>query len=253
MNALVHTRLLWSRKLVETARQPVWVITGLMTPLLYLALFGPLLHGLAGGSGWPGGSVLDTFLPGVLTLMAFGSGMGAGWGVIAELQTGVVERLRVTPVSRFALVLGTVLRDVVAFLIPAVVVIGVAIPFGYHVHATGVVLLLALLSLLTAAVSAWSGALGITLREIGSLAAVVTGLQLPLTLLAGILLPLDLGPAWLRALAHIDPLYYTVEAARRLSAGTLVTWPVGAGWLVTAALTALTLTWATRSFRKAAS
>jgi ABC-2 type transport system permease protein len=31
-------------------------------------------------------------------------------------------------------------------------------------------------------VSAWSAALGIVLREIGSLAAVVTGLQLPLTL-----------------------------------------------------------------------
>jgi hypothetical protein len=120
--------------------------------------------------------------------------MGAGWGIIFELDSGAIERLRVTPVSRFALLMGTVLL----FVVPALILIAVAIPFGYYPHAGGVAILLALLCLLTATVSAWSSALGLTLREIGSLAAVVTGLQLPLTLLSGILLPLSLAPAWLR-------------------------------------------------------
>jgi ABC-2 type transport system permease protein len=100
-------------------------------------------------------------------------------------------------------------------------------------------------------VSAWSAALGIVLREIGSLAAVVTGLQLPLTLLSGVLLPIALAPAWLRGLAHADPLYYTVEASRRLSDGQIVNGAVGLGFLVTAALTVLTLAWATRTYRTA--
>jgi ABC-2 type transport system permease protein len=59
-------------------------------------------------------------------------------------------------------------------------------------------ILLVLLALLIAIVSAWSSALGLSLRQIGSLAAVVSGLQLPLTLLSGVLLPMSLAPGWLR-------------------------------------------------------
>jgi ABC-2 type transport system permease protein len=250
MTLLLQIRLLWWRRLLETARQPVWVFMGLTTPLLYLLLFSPLLHRLAGGPGFTHGSVLDVFLPGILTLMAFGAGMGSGWMVIAEMQTGVVERLRSTPVSRFALLAGGVLRDVVTFVIPALVVIGVALPFGYHPDPAGIALLLALLGLVTAATSAWSCALGLILGEIGGLAAVVTGLQLPLTLLSGILLPLSLAPGWLRGLAHVDPLYYAVQAARDLSGGVVVSGTVGLGFLVAAALTALTFSWATRAYRR---
>lgn len=97
----------------------------------------------------------------------------------------------------------------------------------------------------------WSAALDISLHQIGSLTAVVTGLQLPLTLLAGILLPLSLAPGWLRGLAHVDPLYYTVQAARQLSNGTTATWTVGVGFLVTAGLTLLPVTWATRGCQRA--
>lgn len=252
MTLLTQVRLLTWRKLLETLRQPVWLVMGLITPLLYLLLFAPLLHKLAGGPGFPPGGVLDVFLPGLLSLLAFSVGMGAGWSIIPELDTGVIERLRVTPVSRFALLLGTVLRDVITYLVPAIISVLVAIPFGYHPHLGGMVVLLVLTGLLTATVSAWSSALGIRLGQIGSLAAVITGLQLPLTLLSGILLPLSLAPAWLRGLGHIDPLYYTVQASRQLSAGHIANGTVGLGLLVTAPLTALALTWATRTYRAAA-
>ena len=124
MTFALQTELFFRRKLLETLRQPVWLVTGLTTPLLYLALFAPLLRSLAGGPAFPPGHVLDVFVPGILVLIAFGAGMGAGWPVIWELDSGVIERLRVTPASRFALLLGTVLRDVVMFAVPGVVVIG---------------------------------------------------------------------------------------------------------------------------------
>jgi ABC-2 type transport system permease protein len=247
----LHAGLFFRRKLLETLRQPVWIVTGLSTPLLYLALFEPLLRSVAGGAGLPAGQVLDVFVPGILALMAFGAGMGAGWVVIWELDSGVIERLRVTPASRFALLLGTVLRDVMMFAVPAVVVIAVAIGFGFNAHWGGLALLLLLLAALTAACSATSSALGIRLKQIGSLAAVVTGVQLPLTLLSGILLPLSLGPAWLRVLGHLNPMYYAVETARDLAVGTITTVTVGIGFLVTAAAAALALWWGTRSYQKA--
>jgi ABC-2 type transport system permease protein len=95
MTFALHVGLFFRRKLLETLRQPVWIVTGLSTPLLYLALFEPLLRSVAGGAGLPAGQVLGVFVPGILALMAFGAGMGAGWVVIWEMDTGVIERLRV--------------------------------------------------------------------------------------------------------------------------------------------------------------
>jgi ABC-2 type transport system permease protein len=251
MTLAVQTGLFFRRKLLETLRQPVWIITGLTTPALYLALFAPLLRSLDGGQALPPGHVLDVFVPGVLVLVAFGAGMGAGWPVIWELDSGVLERLRVTPASRLALLLGTVLRDIVMFVVPGAVVIGIAARFGFHLHWAGLPLLFALLALLTAACSAASSALGLILKQIGGLAAVVTGVQLPLTLLAGILLPLSLGPAWLRVLGHLNPLYYAVQAARSLAAGSVAAGPVGLGFLVMGAIAALAIWWGTRAYRQA--
>jgi ABC-2 type transport system permease protein len=246
-----QVRLLLWRKLLETLRTPAWVVVGLSTPLLYLALFAPVLDSLQGAPVFQQGEVLEVFVPGILVLVAFGAGMGAGWIVVDELNTGVIERLRVTPASRLALVLGPVLRDVVVFVIPALLVILVAGPFGYQPDWAGIAVLLVLLSLLTVLVSAWSNALGMLLKDIGSLAAIVTGLQLPLILLSGVLLPLSLGPEWMRMLAHLNPLYYAVNAARELSDGAIFTADVGSAFLVIGALAMLTLTWATHVYREA--
>jgi ABC-2 type transport system permease protein len=246
MKTARDTGLLFQRHLYELLRNPVWLVVGFSTPILYLALFTPLLRNVV-----PGGHVLNEFLPGILALLAFASGVSGGFNTIFELQAGVIERLRVTPASRLALLLGTVLRDIVMFAVPGAVVIAVGAAFGYHVPWSGLVLLFVLLALLTAACSATSSALGLNLKQIGSLAAVVTGVQLPLTLLAGILLPLSLGPTWLRVLGHFNPMYYAVQAARSLAAGTVATGTVGLGFLVMAAITLLALWWGTRAYQRA--
>lgn len=252
MKILREIIILFRRKMLETLREPAWIVSGLSSPLLYLALFAPLLKGL-NLSMLGSGNVMDMFVPGILSLMAFGSGMGAGWVVIWELQSGVIERMRVTPASRFSLLMGTVLRDIIMFIIPAILVIVVASLFGFHPHLTGLIILLILLSLLTAVVSAVSGSLGLILKQIGSLAAVVTGLQLPITLLAGVLLPLSGGPGWLRFIAHFNPMYYTVEASRVLSAGTINSGDVWTAFIVMLPLAIVVLSWATRVYRKAIS
>jgi ABC-2 type transport system permease protein len=65
------------------------------------------------------------------------------------------------------------------------------------------------------------------------------------------MLPLRLGPGWMRALAHIDPLYYVVEAGRRLSVGQISTYDVGLAFAVIGPVTVLVLAWATRAYQRA--
>lgn len=248
MKIALETGLLFRRRILEQIRSPIWLFMGLTTPLLYLALFAPLLGGLptVGGAG-----VADAFVPGLLALLALSSGTGIGWIINHELKTGVIERFRVSPVSRFSLLMGNVLKDIVTFLLPALLVISVAGLEGFHIHAGGLAVLLVLLCLLTAVVSAASSSLGLAAKDIGTIAAVVTGLQLPITLLAGVLLPISLGPAWLQVLAHLNPLYYVVEAARVLAGGRVWDRQVFWAFAVMVPLLALTLGWATSIYRRA--
>lgn len=44
MRTLAETRLIFLRAMRLSLRNPIWVIIGLVQPLLYLALFGPLLE-----------------------------------------------------------------------------------------------------------------------------------------------------------------------------------------------------------------
>ena len=250
MKVLREIPLFWKRKIMETLRQPVWIVSGLMTPLLYILLFSPLLKNMSNPPLTTAQS-LNNFVPGILTLLAFSTGMGSGWTIVWELQSGVIERLRVTPANRFSILMGTVLTDILDFLVPSILVIIISAFFGFTVHPLGLVILLLLLCVLVAVVSAWSGSLGLILKQIGSVAAVVTGLQLPLTLLSGVLLPISLGPGWLQAIAHVNPMYYTVEASRKLGGGMIHSSQTLIAFAVIIPLAVLTLWWATNVYRKA--
>jgi ABC-2 type transport system permease protein len=196
--------------------------------------------------------VLDVFVPGILVMLAYTSVSSAGWFLLSELDSGVIERLRVTPVSRFALLMGGLLRDVLAVILPALVLIGIATPFGFHPHLTGMAVLLALLALVAIATSATSNALALILRRVESLTAITNGTLFPLLFLSGMMLPLALAPAWMRFVSHFNPLYYMVEAARDLSLGTIMSAAVGEAFLVAGGLTVLATAWATHVYRKAA-
>jgi ABC-2 type transport system permease protein len=248
MKLVRDTGLLSWRYTLQYLRNPVWLFVGLSTPLLYLALFAPLIKGLP---GFGGSNVLDGFLPGILALLAFGSGISMGFGTIFELQAGVVERFRVTPTSRLALLLGPLISGMAWMFLFDAVLVGVGVAFGFHVHLGGLLVLAVLLALFMVSMASFSVAMALLTKEISGFAAVVNGLNLPVLLLAGVLLPVSRGPGWMKVLAHFNPLYYLVTAARSLGVGTFSGAATWQAFAVLVPLAALTLAWATRVYRRA--
>ena len=251
MKPLHDTVLLFKREFIHALRNPTWLIVGLMTPLLYLALYTPLLQKLAGGPGFPTTHVLDVFLPGMLAYLAFMNGVSEGYQTIFNLKDGQIERFRVTPANRVALLISPILSDIAYMFIFIVILIAVAVPFGFDAHIAGLLVSLILLAILVMVTGAFSVAIALINKEIGSFAAIVNGISLPVMLLSGVLLPLSMAPSWMRVVAHFNPLYYVVEANRGLAAGNIWNSTVGLAFLVTLGLMAVTFWWATRVYRKA--
>ena len=250
MRTIHDIALLFKRYAIQMLRDPVWLFVGLSTPVLYLVLFTPLLNHLDLPGTGPHHAI-DGFLPGILSLQAFASGTGPGFGTIFELKAGLTERLRVTPSSRLALLLGPVLFSTTAMYFFDLLLVLVGMIFGFDAHWGGLGVLAVLLGLLMVTVASFAVALAIVTKEISAFASVVTGLNLPVLLLGGVLLPISLGPSWLRYLAHFNPLYYLVVASRTLSAGSLATSATWQAFAVLVPLCVITLAWATRVFRQA--
>src|SRR5690625_296417 len=164
MRLLTEIGLVFSRQTALSLRSPAWIIIGLVQPVLYLALFGPLLGTVAEVASFPAGDSWQVFVPGLLVMQSLFSAAFVGFGVIAEQRNGVLERMRVTPVSRLALLLGRVFRDMLVLLAQSLVLLPTAFAFGLRAPVPGMLMGLGLLGMFGAGVSSLTYALGLRLR-----------------------------------------------------------------------------------------
>jgi ABC-2 type transport system permease protein len=253
MKLVRDTRLIFARSMRSVIRQPVWVIIGLSQPILYLVLFGPLLEKVVQAPGFPAGGAWNVFVPGLLVQIALFAGAFAGFALVAQIRTGVIERLRVTPVSRTALLLGMALRDVTILLVQSLILIVAAIPLGLRIDATGLGITLVMLALVGLTLGSASYAVALFTKSEDALAPITNSIAIPLLLLSGMLLPMSLAPDWLRTIAQADPLLHAVEAIRSVFLGHPGDSTVTVGLAVFAVFAALGLWGAGRAFGRAVS
>jgi ABC-2 type transport system permease protein len=251
LKTLRDTWLIFVPNVVATIRSPIWIIVGMFQPACYLLLFAPLLKRISAAPGFPAGGALQVFTPGLLVMMAMFGAAFVGFGLIADLRAGVIERLRVTPVSRLALLLGRALRDVLMLLVQTAVLLLVAWPLGLRASLAGVAISLGLVVLIGFLAASCSYAFALAVKDENTLASSLNLFTLPLLLLSGIMLPLTLAPRWLQDLATINPLSHAVDAARLLFSGNLADPIVLRGFLIMGILAVLAIWWAARSFRNA--
>ncbi|WP_117213759.1 ABC transporter permease [Allorhizocola rhizosphaerae] len=247
MKFLRDTWLVYSRQMLLQIRNPVWVAVGIIQPLFYLLLFAPLLKPALGAQD--DATTYRIFVPGMLVMLAMFMGF-SGFGLIAELRAGIIERSRVTPVSRVALMLGRCFRDVTTLMFQAVIVTLLAIPFGLRVKLVDVLLAYLLVALMAMFMSSIGYALGLKLRSEDALAPLLNMLVVPVMLLAGILLPLTYAPAWLKRVADFNPFSWGVEGARALFAGDAGNPYVWKALLILGPLTLLAVVVSSRAFAK---
>ncbi len=246
-----QTWLVFVRSMRLSLRNPVWVIIGITQPLLYLVLFGPLLKRISGLRGFPHGNSWQVFTPGLLVQLGIFGALFVGFGLIQEIRDGVIERMRVTPAPRMALLAGRVLRDVVVLVVQSILLLGAAFALGLRAPIGGVVLAVLLVAAVGAAFAAASYALALMTRAEDAMASITNSLAIPLLLLSGILLPMTLAPGWLRVVANINPVKHIVDALRGLFHGQVLTGTVGIGLLVGGGLIALGMAFGTRTFQRA--
>lgn len=233
------------RELRPVFREPASVLFAMVQPLVFLGLFAPLLPEVEQGSA------LQWFVPGIITMTALMGASFTGANLTTEIMTGSHERLLVSPLDRSSLLVGRALKEVVPMLMQAAIIVAVVTPFSFELHPLGVLVCLAMLGLFSVGVGSLSFALALVAKDQEWLFwTVQQTLIFPLLLLAGVLLPIDGAPGWLRTASDLNPLTYIVEAARHLFAGSYPADTVAAGFAGAAAVAVLGLVVGLRAMRR---
>jgi ABC-2 type transport system permease protein len=225
MSFIHDTWFIFRRQVRLVLRNPAFLTIGLLQPILYLVLFGPLLANLpagslSGGSGTGGtADAYRFFVPGLLIQLALFGSTFVGFAIISDWRSGVIERYRVTPVSRVAILAGRVLRDVAMLIIQSIVLILAGLAFGLRAPLPAVLMGFVYIMLVAIGLASVSYAVALLLKSEDAFAPLINSIIVPLVLLSGIMLPLTLGPGWLQGIARISPFRYIIDAMREAYAG----------------------------------
>ncbi|GGO33441.1 MULTISPECIES: ABC transporter permease [Streptomyces] len=246
---LLHdTALLFRRYARQTLRSKFQMLFGALMPLLYLLFFGPLLTDMPLGSR---GDSWQILVPGLLLQLSLFGASFSGFALILENSWGVVDRLRVTPASRLALLLGRLLRDAALFVFQSVLLVLAALAMGLRAPLAGILVGFAFVALLTCALASLSYALALKVPTPQAFGPMVNALAMPSMLLSGLMLPMALAPGWLDVLSHFMPFRYLVDAVRDAYVGEYATTTMLYGVLVAVGFAVLAVAVGTRVYRDA--
>jgi ABC-2 type transport system permease protein len=215
---VVHSGLLTRRSLMAMWRQPAYVVVTLVQPVIWLLLFGALFSKVVDIPGFaaPGSSYLDFLTPGVVIMTALFSAAWAGTVYIEDMGLGVMDRMLASPVSRGAMMNGTLAYQSVVTVLQSLAVFAIAFAAGARFAGgwRGVAVSLVAAVLLTVIFAALSNAVALLVRQQEALIGISQLLSLPLAFLSAAVMDLALAPEWIQTVARFNPLNWAVVAAR---------------------------------------
>ena len=255
MTLLSDTRYLFVRYLKKLIRNPILLFFSLVQPIIFLLLFTQLFERFANLPGFPAESYLIFATPGILLQNAFGSALQSGNSVVADMDSGYLQKMLVTPVSRYAILLGRLTSDAFRVLIQSTIIMFLAFLLGAR-PATGILGVLLMLVTIAFFGLAWSGislAIGLKTRSSETVFAFGGFLTFPLLFMSTALTPLDFMPDWIQIVSQFNPISYTVDAVRVLMIDGFVWQPIVSAYLVIGFVALITLGSTLYLFRKVVS
>jgi ABC-2 type transport system permease protein len=203
-----------TRKLLH---DPTELISRAVQPILWLGIFGEALSKTRAIST-PGLTYLQFITPGILTQSVVFVAIFYGLYVIMDRDTGVLQKLLVTPTPRLALVWGKMAAAGIRGLSQALIIFLFALLLGIRLHVTlmsvvGVVVIVMLGASFFTGLSMIVAAIVKTRERFMGIGQVIT---LPLFFASSAIYPIAIMPGWLQAVANVNPLSYMVDGLRAL-------------------------------------
>ena len=214
--ALTDSRVMVTRCVRRSLRDPEAFFTALMLPVVLMLLFVYVF----GGAFNAGGTYANYVVPGLIVLCA---GFGAGTTAVAvatDMSNGIVDRFRSMPISGSLVLVGHVAASLARNLIATALVIGVGLAVGWRpaAGAAGWAEAAAMIVFFVLALSWLAAAVGL-LAGSAEAANSFTFVLMFLPYVSTAFVPARTLPGWMQGFAEHQPFTPIVETMRGLWMG----------------------------------
>ncbi len=206
----------WWREITVFFRETPRIISSVMSPIIWLLVFGA---GLGGSLSVQGLDYQQFIFGGILVQTFLFSSLFYGAYLVWDRKIDVLKAVLVSPLSRSSIFLGKVFGGVTISLMEAIIVLLFGYLIGMNYSAGVFVLALVLVALASAGLTALGLAVGSFMESPEGFQLLSSLVLFPLFFLSGALFPINNLKGPLGFLAAIDPVTYIVDILRNVLTG----------------------------------
>jgi ABC-2 type transport system permease protein len=209
---------LWKREVLRLLREKSRLISSVVTPILWLVIFGT---GLGMSMGAKAGYNYQQFLfPGIIGQTLLFTAMFMGISVIWDKQFGFMKEILVAPVSRLSIFIGKMLGVGTNSMLQGIIVFALGFFIGIPITPIMVIEVIPLMILVTIGLVCIGLIIASILNSLENFGMIMTFVNMPMFFLSGALFPVATLPDWLKWVFYINPLTYGVDALRSVTMGS---------------------------------
>lgn len=218
MGELEGIYTIWLRENKRYIRYRSRIITSVVTPLLWLLIFGTGLGSAIRFGGTPGGYTAFIF-PGIIGMTILFTAIFSGVSVIIDRQYGFLKEIMVAPISRESIVFGKAIGVGTTAMIQGAIILLLSFIIGIHMTIPIFIASLVIMVIMALGLVGIGLLLAAFTESMEGFNLIMSFVVLPMFFLSGALFPITSLPIWLKTVVFFDPMTYGVDALRNVILG----------------------------------
>jgi ABC-2 type transport system permease protein len=244
----------WMRKLF---RRPTNLTFSMIQPLIWFLLFTQAFQAVANIPGFKQITGTDSYLTffsaAVIVQTVLTSALQSGLGMVDDVESGYLDKMRATPVLRSSILLGKVFSDGfrIVMQVSIIIVLGYILGVQVITGLPGIALILIMAMFFGIAWSGISTFVALTTRNSESTLVISIMFVFPMLFLSTAVMPKEFLAPWVQTFSGYNPVSYVADAVRGLIIHGYDWALIGQAFLAILIVGAITLTATTMMFRRA--
>lgn len=205
------------RELLKVKHSPEKLFDVTVMPIIMVIVFSQLFSGAIMGNVK---AYLPLVVPGILIQTLVMASGAAGTQLREDLDKGATDRFNSLPISRIAPLAGTLISDIIRYIIAAVFALGTGAALGWRASAGFGWLLVAIgrLAIVTTWALSWLFALvGVLAKGAATVTTISSFLTMFLAFLSNAYIPVTSLPKWLKVIAENNPVSHLITAFKEVA------------------------------------
>ena len=211
MSELKKVYGLWYREVLRYWREKSRIISSLITPLLWLLIFGSGMRGMQ----LSGTQSYQAFMfPGIVAMTLLFTSVWSGISIIWDREFGFLKEIMVAPISRTSIVIGKALGSGTSALLQGLILLPLAFLVGVHLSPMSVIILIPIMIIISVGMVCIGLLIASLIESMEAFNFIMSLVIMPIFFTSGALFPLTSSPQWLKSLSYVNPLTYGVDTVR---------------------------------------